>query len=315
MQNDITALAFGASVRTMSPWHLELDLKVLLMQTTEFSLSRPSFASNLRALYAITKKDWKQYWRYPLNAVSSIFQPIIWLTPVYFMGRAFSVNGQALGFAQYSGTADYMSFILIGTVLENFINAVFWGMGYALKNDMDAGVMESNWLTPVPRLLILVGRSFTNLIVTFGTSLMMLLLAALVFGFHASGDVIYAFLPVLPMLIGLYGFGFAFAALVLLVREANTMVDMSSFLVQLFSGSNFPVNSLPRWLLPISLALPLTYGLDAVRGFLLKTNTILPIHWEMILLVIFMVVMLWLGTWAFKSLERRVRRLGTLGQH
>jgi len=285
------------------------------MQTTLSSISKPSFTSHLRALYAIVKKDWKQYWRYPLNAVSSIFQPIIWLTPVYFMGRAFSLNGQALGFAQYSGTADYMSFILIGTVLENFINAVFWGMGYALKNDMDAGVMESNWLTPVPRLLILVGHSITNLIVTFATSLTMLLLATLLFGFSASGDVLNAFLPVIPMLVGLYGFGFAFAALVLLVREANAMVDMSSFLVQLFSGSSFPVNSLPRWLLPISLALPLTYGLDAVRGFLLKTNTILPIHWELALLVIFMVLMLWLGSWAFRSLERRVRKLGTLGQH
>jgi ABC-2 type transport system permease protein len=288
--------------------------KDILMET-EMLLSKPSHISMLRALYAIAKKDWKQYWRYPLNAVSSIFQPIIWLTPVYFMGRAFSLNGQALGFAQYSGTADYMSFILIGTVLENFINAVFWGMGYALKNDMDAGVMESNWLTPTPRLLILVGRSLTNLVVTFATSLMMLALSALVFGFHASGDVVRAFLPVLPMLVGLYGFGFAFAALVLLIREANAMVDMSSFLVQLFSGSNFPVNSLPRWLLPVSLALPLTYGLDAVRGFLLKTNTILPIGWEMVLLVLFMFVMLWLGSWAFRSLERRVRRLGTLGQH
>jgi len=286
-----------------------------MMPTTEFSLSRPSFVSNLRVLYAITKKDWKQYWRYPLNAVSSIFQPIIWLTPVYFMGRAFSLNGQALGFAQYSGTADYMSFILIGTVLENFITAVFWGMGYALKNDMDAGVMESNWLTPIPRLLILVGRSITNLIVTTATSLMMLLLATFLFGFQASGEVFKAFLPVLPMLIGMYGFGFAFAALVLLVREANTMVDMSSFLVQLFSGSSFPVNSLPRWLLPISLALPLTYGLDAVRGFLLKTTTILPVHWELALLVVFMFVMLGVGTWAFNSLERRVRKLGTLGQH
>jgi ABC-2 type transport system permease protein len=288
--------------------------KGLLMKSVSL-LSRPSLLSNFRALYAIVKKDWKQYWRYPLNAVSSVFQPLIWLTPVYFMGRAFSLNGQALGFAQYSGTADYMSVILIGTVLENFINAVFWGMGYALKNDMDAGVMESNWLTPTPRLLILVGRSLTNLIVTFATSLMMLLLATLAFGFHASGDVLNAFLPVLPMLVGLYGFGFAFAALVLLVREANTLVDMSSFLVQLFSGSNFPVNSLPRWLLPISLALPLTYGLDAARGTLLKTNTILPVQWEMVLLVVFMFVMLWLGSWAFRSLERRVRKLGTLGQH
>src|SRR5512134_3574517 len=184
------------------------------MSTTNFLLSQPSLGSHLRALFAIARKDWKQYWRYPLNAVSTVFQPVIWLAPVYFMGKAFSVDGQAHGFAQYSGTTDFMSFIILGAVLGNFINAVFWGMGYALKNDMDSGVMESNWLTPIPRLLILVGRSLTNLIVTFATSLVMLLLAALVFGFRASGDVFQAFLPVLPMLVGMYGFGFAFAALV-----------------------------------------------------------------------------------------------------
>ena len=59
----------------------------------DFLLSQPSPLSNLRALFAIVKKDWKRFWRYPLNAVSNVFQPIIWLTPVYFMGKAFSVNG------------------------------------------------------------------------------------------------------------------------------------------------------------------------------------------------------------------------------
>jgi len=281
----------------------------------QFNLSQPGHASNLRALFAIARKDWKQYWRYPLNAVSSIFHPLIWLAPVYFMGKAFSINGQAEGFAQYSGTADFMSFILLGTILTNFINSVFWGMGYALKEDMDSGVMESNWLTPIPRLLILTGHSLANLTVTTITSSGMLVAASLLFGFRASGDVLQAFIPVIPMMIGLYGFGFAFAALVLIMREANTMVDISSFLVQIFSGANFPVNALPKWLLPVSLALPLTYGLDAVRGFLLKTPTILPIYWELILLVVFMALMLWLGSWAFNSLERRVRKLGTLGQH
>jgi len=278
-------------------------------------LSLPTFTSHIRALYALIRKDWKQYWRYPLNAVSTMFQPLIWIVPIYFMGQAFSVNGKALGFSQYSGTTDFMSFILLGTVLESFINAVFWGMGYALKNDMDSGVMESNWLTPIPRLLILIGHSVTNLIVTAITSLGMLLLAGLIFGFHASGDVLQAFTPIIPMMLGLYGFGFAFAAVVMLMREANTLVDVSSFLVQIFSGSNFPVNALPRFLIPVALALPLTYGLDAIRANLIGTKTILPLQTELILLVVFMFVMLWIGTATFKSLERRVRTLGTLGQH
>jgi hypothetical protein len=32
-------------------------------------------------------------------------------------------------------------------------------------------------------------------------------------------------------------------------------------------------------------------------------------------LIVFMFVMLWIGTAAFRALERRVRMLGTLGQH
>jgi ABC-2 type transport system permease protein len=143
----------------------------------------------------------------------------------------------------------------------------------------------------------------------------MLIVCKFVFGFHPTGDVLKAVMAIIPMLIGLYGFGFAFAGLVLIMREANTMVDMSAFLVQVFSGADFPVTILPKWLLPIALILPLTYGLDAARGLLLKTNTLLSIGTEVILLIVFMFIMLWLGSWIFYRVERRVRMLGTLGQH
>ena len=279
------------------------------------SLSQPSPKTQLRALFMIARKDWKVFWRYPLNAMSQVLHPIIWITPIYFMGKAFSENGQALGFAAYSGTSDYMSFILLGTVLNNFIMTVFWGMGYALKNDMDAGVLESNWLMPVSRLLILGGRTLTNLLTTIITSTVMFVVAATLFGFRPTGNTFAAFLTALPMLIGLYGFGFAFAGIVLLMREANTLVDVSSFLVQGFSGTNFPVQSLPAWLIPVALALPLTYGLDAVRGWLLQTQTILPLRVEIGLLIVFMFMMLRFGSWVFFRVERRVRTLGTLGQY
>jgi len=279
------------------------------------SLARPSWRSNLRAVVAVAAKDWRQYWRYPLNAVSSVLQPIVWLTPVYFMGQAFSVNGKAIGFAAYSGTSDYISFILIGTALSSFINAVFWGMGYALKNDMDAGVLESNWLAPIPRSVLLIGHTITNLIVTAITAVIMLIFGALLFGFEVTGSVLAALAATLPMLIGLYGFGFLFAAIVLVMREANTLVDVSSFLVQIFSGANFPVTILPKWLLPVALLLPLTYGFDAMRGILLGTTTLLPIPIEVVLMIVFMFIMIVFGLYAFGRLERYVRRRGTLGMH
>jgi ABC-2 type transport system permease protein len=285
------------------------------MTTTSPSLARPGFRSHMRALWFITVINWKHHWRYPLNAFSDLLQPLVWLAPVYFMGQAFSVNGKAEGFAGYAGTNDYMSFIILGTALSNFIMSVFWGMGFSLKWDMDGGVLEANWLSPLPRPLMLVGRTFSSMATTTLTSLGMILVASLIWGFHPTGNALAAVLVVIPLLIGLYGFGFAFAALVLLLREANTLVDSGSFLVQLLSGANFPVTVLPKWLLPVSLALPLTYGYDAVRGYLLNTRTILPLQTEVLILIAFMVLMIFGGLRAFYALERRVRQKGTVGQY
>ncbi len=279
------------------------------------SLSRPSFASGARALFMIAQKDWQTFWRYPLNAIGYVMQPLIWITPAFFMGQAFSVNGQAQGFAAYAGTADYTSFMLLGMVLSNFINSVFWGIGYALKNDMDTGVLESNWLTPTARPILLIGRTISSLFTTTIISVVMLAIAALLFGFQPTGNALQALLPVFIMLVGLYGFGLAFAAVVLLMRDANTLVDVGSFLVTLFSGAQFPVQALPRFMLPVALALPLTYGFDAARGILLKTQTLLPIPYEIGVLVVFMLVMSWLGVRIFNRMERTVRQKGTLGQY
>lgn len=274
-----------------------------------------TWRSNVRAIGAIARKDWIVFLRYPLNALFRIVEPIMWLTPIYFLGLSFASGGRNVGFAGYSGTGDYMSFVLIGAVLSSYVSAVFWGMGYALKEEMDAGVLESNWLTPSSRVLLLAGRTVASLAITTVNSAVMLLLAWIVFGFHVSGNVFVAALALVPMLIALYGFGFAFAAIVLLLKDANTLIDVSNFVVSQLSGSQFPIQVLPRFLLPLSLALPLTYGYDLVRGYLLNTQTILPVRYEIAILLVFMLVMAGLGYAVFRLVERRCRSLGTIGTH
>ena len=285
------------------------------MEIQNTCLSRVTWRSNLFAILAIAKKDWLHFVRYPLNAVFHVLQPIIWLTPVYFLSQSFAAQGGNAGFSAYSGTDDYMSFILIGTILSRFVSSVFWGMGYSLKNEMDSGVLESNWLAPMSRPLLLLGRTLANLATTTVVSAGVLLLGWLFFGFRITGNLVAAVATVVPMLIALYGFGFAFAALVLLIREPNTLIDVSDFAVGILSGWQFPVNVLPRFLLPISLAIPLTYGLDAVRGYLLHTKTIIPIQYEIVILVVSMGVMVPAGYGIFKLVERRCRALGTIGLH
>ncbi|MCB0092678.1 MAG: ABC transporter permease [Caldilineaceae bacterium] len=278
-------------------------------------LSQITWQSHLRALLAVAKKDFLYFVRYPLNAIFRVLQPIIWLTPIYFLGQSFATAQGNVGFAAYAGTGDYMSFILVGAMLSSYISSVFWGMGQSLKEEMDSGVLESNWLTPVPRFSFLIGHTGANIFVTTLVNMGILLLGWLFFGFTISGSLLQALAVVAPLLLALYGFGFAFAAAVFLMRDANTLIDVSDYLVSIFSGGQFPVQVLPRFLLPISLALPITYGLDAVRGLLINTRTLLPIGNEIAIMLVFMGVMMPLGYFVFKRVEQRVKRLGTIGMH
>jgi len=278
-------------------------------------LGRRSRRSYARALVAIARKDILHFTRYPMNALFRIVEPVMWLTPVYFLGKSFEAPNGNSGFAAYTGVADYMSFILLGAVLNGYVSAVFWGMGFSLKSEMDSGVLESNWLAPVPRPLFLAGQTLASLLLTTINGAVMLALSAAFFGFSVGGNLLPALAVVVPMLIGLYGFGFAFAGIVLLLKDANTLVDVSNFVVSILSGSQFPVQVLPRYLLLVSLALPLTYGYDTVRGLLLGTKTLLPIRYEIAILLVFMVVMVVVGNVVFRAVERRCRQLGTIGTH
>jgi ABC-2 type transport system permease protein len=279
------------------------------------SLAQVSRRSQMRAVLAIARKDWLHFTRYPLNAVFRVLQPLIFLTPLYFLGKSFASPGGTTGFAAYAGTTDFMSFVLVGAVLSSYVSAVFWGMGFSLKTEMDTGVLESNWMLPVPRLIFLVGQTVASLVISTLTGAGLLLLGWLLFGLHVTGNLLPAAAVLAPLLVALYGFGFAFAGVVLLLRDANTLVDVSDYVVSLLSGSQFPVEALPRVLLPLALALPTTYGYDAVRGSLLGARTLLPIPAEFGILLLSMVLLVSLGTIVFRLVERRCRMRGTLGSH
>lgn len=270
----------------------------------------------LRAMAGMFRRDYKIFFRYPMNAIFRIVEPVAWLTPIYFMGKGFAINGENVGFAAYTGNGDYMAFIILGVILSSYVSAVLWGIGYSLKQQMDIGVLESNWLTPIPRITHLIGQTLFNVLITTLNSIGVALIIWLLFGFELNFEkILLAILTALPMIIAIYGFGFGFAALVMLMRDANTLVDTGNFIINLLSGANFPITVLPRFLLVVSLSIPLTYGYDAIRGMLLGTRTVLPIHQEQMILVVFMGAMVVLGVLVFKWLERRCKKLGTIGMH
>ncbi len=264
---------------------------------------------------AIFRRDFIAYFRYPLNLVFSLLDPFVWGLPIIFMAQAFSVGGRNEGLAAYTGTSDYIAFFIAGAVVSSYVGSVMWGMGFTLRQEMWQGVLETNWLTPAPVIVQLVGRSLWSLAFTTFESLCIMGLAWALFRFSFTGYLLPAVLTMIPVLIGLYGLGFGIAALVLVTNNANNVIDMTNYAVQLLSGSQFPVRVLPRILLTVSLMIPLTYGMDAIRGYLLGTTTLLPPAIEIAILLGVMVIFVAAGHLIFRKIERDVKTSGNLAFH
>lgn len=280
-------------------------------------MTRPPFGSRFRALGAMVYRDWLIYLRYPTWVARFLIWPILFPLGYLLAARALAgpKGGTLASFGALTGTTDYLSHIAIGSTFYMWLNITLWDVGFQFRQEQMRGTLEFNWLVPLPRPLFLVGQTLASLALTALTSAGVVLLGWWLFGFRVTGNT-FAALPVaLPLLLALYGFGFAFAGLVLLLKEANTLIDVSDCAVALLSGSQFAVSVLPPALFAVSLALPLTYGYDAVRGLLLGSKTLLPISYEVGILLGFMVVMGVLGYAVFRRVEQLCQRLGTIGMH
>src|SRR5690625_1518547 len=275
----------------------------------------PAASARWAVLGAVMRKEWLIHLRYPLNLVMRFVEPLMWMAPVYFLGLSFSEGGQALGFAGTTGTKDFIAYILLGTVVGSYVSAVFWGIGFSLKQEMEQGTLESLWLTPNSRLWLLVGRSTIGVLITGINTVSVMVGAYFLFGFQMGDAIGKALLILVPTVIGLYGFGIAYAGVVLMLRDANTLTDIGDYLLGLLSGQDFPLTSLPKALLIAGMTLPMTYAIDLLRTLLLGTEPLVAVPGAVAIIIGSMVLFILGGRIVLERIDARVRRMGTVATH
>jgi ABC-2 type transport system permease protein len=265
-----------------------------------------------RARFLISMKI---YFRYPVNFFMTLFEPLMWLSPFYFMGKSFSSDGRLQGFEKFTGNSDYMSFLVVGFMISAYVSTVFWTMGFSLKEEMRQGVLESNWSAPVNRVVLMVSKSLFQFCATTFEVILTGIVCHFAFGFTITSGLLKAILFLIPGIIGMMGLGLAVGAMVLMAKEANGIIDITNAVVSAFSGSYFPVRVMPKGFLFISLVLPLTYIYDSSRAILINQSPLLPLQTEFLIIIVAMVGFCALGSYIFMKVERKCRELGILGTH
>lgn len=269
----------------------------------------------MRTFFSMVKKQLIIMARYPVNFVVSFVQIFIIVLMFTFATLMFSARGVELG--GESGPAG--SIMMFGFILFMFLSSTLWDIGYNIRWEQYEGTLESLYLTPASKFASLVSRVTVTLVWTGLNVLAALLFVQFVLGrlpFHNVGLAAYILVMTLA---GTFGFGFAFAAYTLLVKESAQMTaNFLQFALLVVCGMFFPFSALPEPVLFLSRLIPLSYAVDAFRSTLMGYPPgfpeLLPIGQELVIVTGFGVLMPLLGYVLYKAAERKVRTDGTLAE-
>lgn len=129
-------------------------------------------------------------------------------------------------------------------------------------------VLKRIFATPTKGSTILVGQSFSRLVIVLGQTLIILAVGVFAFGFnlvHGFATVVDIFILSIIGLFAFLGFGLFVAGL---TNEENTVAPAAQLIVLpqfLVAGTFFPIDALPTWAQPVVNVLPLAFFNTAIR--------------------------------------------------
>lgn len=274
-----------------------------------------NLACKVRAMLAVTRRELTIYIRYPSWIIAMFVWPVLLPLQYIFGGKALAGPDSSglQAFAQYSGTTDYVGFIALGAMLWMWMNMVLWDFGSQLRNEQIRGTLESNWLSPIPRILMLAGSGISSCMQHTFVILLSLVEFYLLLGVGLHGSALLIALIILLTMPTIYGLGLIFASLVVWAKEVNNMVFLVRGIMMIFCGVTFPLTIAPAWMLAVAKWIPMTYAIHSFRAVYLAGAGFAEIRGDLVALLIAALILMSLGVIAFHFTLRLVKRKGNLG--
>lgn len=232
--------------------------------------------------------------------------------PVYFVAKALQ---PLMAGVIKSEAHQYFAFVLVGSITFLFIPLAVSSLPSTIMSSVTSGTMEAVLGTPtsMPRMLAgMMSYSFVWTAVRAG----LMLLVGWVLGASISWVQLPSALLVLLLIIASYiPIGLISAAAYLAFRTAGPLAMGVMVLSSLLGGVYYPTHVVPSWLEHVSKAIPLTYGLRALRKVLLEGATLGAVRSDVGILLAMTVVLFAIGGWMFATAMQYARRTGSLSYY
>ncbi|MGH3912553.1 MAG: ABC transporter permease [Pseudonocardiaceae bacterium] len=203
--------------------------------------------------------------RDPRMLVMSLIQPMIMMTLFSQVFRGITAS------PGFPAGVNYIDYLLPAIMVTTGTQAAMWS-GAGLATDLKNGVLARFRTLPISMTSVLVGRSIFDLLRSAIQLVVLVVAAATLYGYAPAGGITGSGIALLIGLAVGTGVSWVFIALASWVRNVELM-QMLGFVVifpLMFASSAFvPVSGLPPWLQVVATVNPLTYAIDAARGWAL----------------------------------------------
>ncbi len=271
----------------------------------------------LRPIWAVARKELMIFISYPTWIIMITLFPIIFTCNFLFIGKLFSgtMASGSQNFTALAGTDNYVGYIVVGASVWVLIVNVMWNVGFSLRQEQLHGTLEQSWITPTPRIVLLLGRSLSGLVTNTMIVGIMYFFTELTFGLNFKGSLPAAMVIVMILLVSLYGLGIIFGAIVLLFKESQRLIQVFNTLALLLCGVMYPSSVLPERVTAVTRHIPFTRAIDNIRRILIFGESIETMLLDLATLVLWGAILFVAGYLIFIKMEQISRRTGTFGSY
>jgi ABC-2 type transport system permease protein len=266
----------------------------------------------MREALAMTRASWLAAASYRLGMVFSVVGLLVAVVPLYFVADALQpVVAEAIA----GEGRQYFGFLVVGTLAFSFLATAVTSLPGAIGSGIRTGTLEALLTTPVRLPTLLAGLTLYDLLWTAARAALLL-----AFGWALGAQIAWQglllSLGVLALIVLAYlPFGLVAAALVLAFRTAGPLPQVVLVVSGLLGGVYYPTHVIPSWIRVVSDAVPLTYGLRALRRTLLEGASLRDVAGDLTMLVALTAGLMAVGAVALRAGMRHARRSGTLARY
>jgi ABC-2 type transport system permease protein len=247
----------------------------------------------MSVIYILWLRELKRYSRSRAQVFASLGSPVLYLVAFGFgLGPVF----------QKAGQGSYLQFVAPGVIgMSVLFSSIFSGIG--LLWDRQFGFLKETLVAPVPRLQIMVGRTFGGATVSIIQGLLVLIIC-LVAGFRPAfaSTLLLAALFMALISVVFAALGTAIGSTLQNMQGFQLIMNFLVMPIFFLSGALFPLNGIPKGMVVATRLDPLTYGIDGLRGAFIGVSHFSAIT-DILILCAVAVIFLVLGARAFSRIQ------------